>query len=82
MHHEIPGTDRKVLLSDLVLEHRRMKHIVSGYRGGLNARECLYTLFHLHNETLNVWTHLIAFLIFVVLTVCVFVGTLPKCHRS
>ena len=43
-------------------------HIISGYRVDLSWWEATKSLFSLHNETLNVWTHLIGFCIFLYLT--------------
>jgi len=40
-------------------------HITEGYRGELSWTQCLKSLFQRHNETLNVWTHLFGFLLFV-----------------
>lgn len=33
-------------------------HITHGYRVGLSMKQTTMSLFHWHNETLNVWTHL------------------------
>ncbi|XP_001633537.2 membrane progestin receptor gamma-B [Nematostella vectensis] len=42
--------------------------ILSGYRnpGNFSLRQCLVTAFSLHNETINIWSHLIAFIAFAV----------------
>jgi adiponectin receptor len=45
------------------LKHNR--HIFSGYRAHYSWKLCMRSLFQLHNETLNIWTHLVAALIFV-----------------
>ncbi|TMW63886.1 hypothetical protein Poli38472_014796 [Pythium oligandrum] len=42
-------------------------YIHSGYRLHYSFRECFMSLFELHNETLNVWTHMIGSFIFVFL---------------
>ncbi|KAL0585111.1 hypothetical protein ABG067_005007 [Albugo candida] len=39
-------------------------YIRSGYRLNYTVRDCILSLFQLHNETLNVWTHMIGSLIF------------------
>lgn len=39
------------------------------YRANWPIKEALFSIFRWHNETLNVWTHLIGFIIFVALTV-------------
>lgn len=33
-------------------------HVTAGYRMNLSLAQCLLSLFYLHNETLNIWTHL------------------------
>ncbi|GMF19734.1 unnamed protein product [Phytophthora fragariaefolia] len=39
-------------------------YIRSGYRLHYSVRECFLSLFELHNETLNVWTHMVGSFIF------------------
>lgn len=34
-------------------------HIKSGYRFCASSSECLWSIFHVHNETCNIWTHLL-----------------------
>lgn len=40
-------------------------YIHTGYRLHYNFEQCFYSLFQLHNETINVWTHMIGALIFI-----------------
>ena len=40
------------------------EHISSGYRQQLTFYDALRSIFQLHNETRNVWTHLLGFLLF------------------
>ncbi|OQS03285.1 adiponectin receptor protein [Thraustotheca clavata] len=47
-------------------------YIRSGYRVNYSLTHCFQSLFELHNETWNVWTHIIGSLIFVCLLVSVF----------
>ncbi|TDH72396.1 hypothetical protein CCR75_002756 [Bremia lactucae] len=42
-------------------------YIRSGYRLHYSARDCFLSLFELHNETLNVWTHMVGSFIFLTL---------------
>ncbi|RLN97422.1 hypothetical protein BBJ28_00013791 [Nothophytophthora sp. Chile5] len=42
-------------------------YIRSGYRLNYSARDCFLSLFELHNETLNVWTHIVGSFIFLML---------------
>ncbi|KAK4781272.1 hypothetical protein SAY87_017378 [Trapa incisa] len=44
------------------------EYIIGHYRANWPLREAFFSLFRWHNETLNVWTHLVGFLVFVVLT--------------
>ena len=46
-----------------------MTAITRGYRQGLDYKQCLLSIFRLHNETINIWTHLLGFLFFSVLIV-------------
>lgn len=41
------------------------EHIKSGYRVHFSWRLCLRSMFRMHNETLNIWTHFVAFLLFI-----------------
>ena len=43
---------------------QKQKHILRGYRIGLSMKETILSLFVLHNETMNVWTHLVGSLYF------------------
>ncbi|KAK4789685.1 hypothetical protein SAY86_016989 [Trapa natans] len=45
------------------------EYILGYYRANWPLGEAFFSLFRWHNETLNVWTHLIGFLVFVGLTV-------------
>ncbi|CAH0519887.1 unnamed protein product [Peronospora belbahrii] len=42
-------------------------YIRSGYRLHYSVRDCFLSLFELHNETLNVWTHMVGSFIFLML---------------
>jgi adiponectin receptor len=55
-----------------VPEYLQNAFISAGYRVEYNWKACLKSVFSLHNETLNVWTHFIGFLIFAALTVQLF----------
>eukprot|EP01104_Vermistella_antarctica_P004127 TRINITY_DN14639_c0_g1_i1.p1 TRINITY_DN14639_c0_g1~~TRINITY_DN14639_c0_g1_i1.p1 ORF type:complete len:298 (-),score=36.28 TRINITY_DN14639_c0_g1_i1:48-941(-) len=43
-------------------------YIINGYRVNFPIPLCLYSVFRLHNETGNIWTHLISFIGFLALT--------------
>lgn len=57
--------------------------ILSYYRVDFSLQQALSSLFKLHNETLNIWTHLLGFLLFLVLTVFTAyeLGQLPTFSR-
>lgn len=46
--------------------------IVNGYRASLSWSQCFHSVFQLHNETVNVWTHLLGAITFVYL--CFYFG--------
>jgi len=43
--------------------------IFEGYRVNYSIADCSKSIFSLHNETWNIWTHLLGFLLFVVLSI-------------
>ncbi|KAK4767517.1 hypothetical protein SAY86_015267 [Trapa natans] len=48
---------------------RDNEYILSHYRSEWPIKQVLLSIFSIHNETLNVWTHLIGFFIFLSLTI-------------
>ena len=50
---------------------RDNEFILWGYRTGYNFKSSLTSMFSIHNETGNIWTHLIGFVIFICLTVAI-----------
>jgi len=54
----------KLLKVQEVPDHHKEISIFGGYRQRLEYKDCLWSIFRLHNETVNIWTHLIGFLIF------------------
>ncbi|KAJ8962196.1 hypothetical protein NQ318_018163 [Aromia moschata] len=49
-----------------------MKHntyILSGYRGILNCHLCVESIFWWTNETINIWSHIFGFVLFIALTI-------------
>ena len=46
--------------------------IMNGYRIHHNIKDCLISIFKIHNETFNIWSHLISFIIFLVLSISIF----------
>jgi len=45
-------------------KYMREDSITTGYRQKLSYRACITSWFSIHNETVNIWTHLIGFFIF------------------
>ena len=50
-----------------VPSYMRRQHILTSYRAHHDLRSCLRSLLELHNETLNVWSHLLGCMLFIVL---------------
>lgn len=44
-----------------VLECYHREYITHGYRVNHGLREALLSVFSMHNETMNIWSHLVAF---------------------
>jgi channel protein (hemolysin III family) len=43
--------------------------VLTGYRINYSIKNCFHSIFKWHNETLNIWTHLISFIIFIILLI-------------
>ena len=51
------------------------EYLTSGYRADCDSFvSCFLSLFRPHNETLNIWTHFIGVVVFVIL--CFYIGTI------
>lgn len=48
---------------------RDNEYITKGYRADYTLWDCILSVFRIHNETLNIWTHLAGFMLFLSLTV-------------
>ncbi|XP_077572193.1 progestin and adipoQ receptor family member 3a [Stigmatopora nigra] len=57
---------------------RENPYITDGYRAYLPSRLCIKSLFVLSNETVNIWTHLLGFLLFFFLAVYHMARVLPQ----
>jgi len=57
------------MMTDDIPIWTKRDYIINGYRNKKNIRECLISIFKVHNETLNIWTHLISLIIFLYLLV-------------
>jgi len=56
-------------------EYMRYHFIHHGYRMHLSMKEAFLSLFRIHNETLNIWTALLSFVVFFVICMQVIFGT-------
>merc|ERR1711892_255943 len=63
---------------------RENKYILTGYRQEMgDFSKCFQSVFGLHNETVNIWTHLVGFLVFGILTILFYVRPFCElCHRN
>ena len=52
-------------------------HITHGYRVDIGWKNSCHSLCHLHNETINIWTHFIAFALMLVLLVVTLLAMSP-----
>ncbi len=59
------ASSRRLYKIDEVDEYQRSNPFIrTGYRHQLNVLSCLRSTFSLHNETVNIWTHLLGFVFF------------------
>nr|XP_057925529.1 progestin and adipoQ receptor family member 3a isoform X1 [Doryrhamphus excisus] len=61
---------------------RENPYITDGYRAYLPSRLCIKSLFVLSNETVNIWSHLLGFLLFFCLAVYNMACVLPELGAS
>eukprot|EP00884_Botryococcus_braunii_P010567 jgi/Botrbrau1/19511/Bobra.0035s0011.1 len=54
------GPDRLYWFDEAPPQLQFNKYIRSGYRAGLSPCQCVHSWFYLHNETGNIWSHLLA----------------------
>ncbi|CAF4307613.1 unnamed protein product, partial [Rotaria sordida] len=58
--HENKSNKLRLYSFEMIPEYLQSNpYIRSGYRYGLNFIGCLFSLFYLNNESINVWSHLI-----------------------
>ncbi|GMM49126.1 Izh3 protein [Starmerella bacillaris] len=56
---------RRLNIEELPVPWRENPHIIKGYRFCGSSTECWHSIMSFHNETTNIWTHLIGALLFV-----------------
>ena len=69
-----PGLLPLYLYEEIPLWMRDNSFIRTGYRAHYTVRQCLLSLFTIHNETANIWTHLLGLLFFVAISSIVFIS--------
>jgi predicted membrane channel-forming protein YqfA (hemolysin III family) len=60
----------------------RRPYVFGGYRRQLTAWECLRSCFMIHNESVNIWSHLLGAFLFVLLAIRVCVSPLSAVFQS
>ncbi|KAG0738821.1 hypothetical protein G6F62_008790 [Rhizopus arrhizus] len=56
------GAQRLLLFHELPKEWQENEYVLSGYRFYQTSQACLKSIFMIHNETANIWSHLLGFL--------------------
>ncbi|GAB5589200.1 inc metabolism membrane protein [Umbelopsis nana] len=72
------GAQRLLNFHELPNEWQENQYILSGYRFYQSNRACLKSIFALHNETMNIWSHLLGFVFFAGLGVYAFNKQFPE----
>ncbi|XP_078578640.1 progestin and adipoQ receptor family member 3-like [Branchiostoma floridae x Branchiostoma japonicum] len=57
-------------------------YITAGYRNNLSYRQCLRSIFQIHNETGNIWTSLLPAIVFLLLAYYDITVSLPGAHGN
>jgi adiponectin receptor len=59
-------SDQELIKINPLFQHHINPFIYSGFRiPTFNYQKCLLTIFYLHNESVNIWSHVIAFFLFI-----------------
>ncbi|ORZ16862.1 hemolysin-III related-domain-containing protein [Absidia repens] len=67
--HYVDDARRLLYLHELPIEWQENEYVLSGYRFYHHHHDCLKSIFMLHNETLNIHSHLIGFIFFLILSI-------------
>lgn len=76
------GAQRLLKYHELPKDWQENEYVLTGYRFYATHVDCLKSIFMLHNETLNIWSHLIGFLFFSYFSVSVFNHHFPEATTS
>ncbi|KAG0169363.1 hypothetical protein DFQ30_003710 [Apophysomyces sp. BC1015] len=76
------GAQRLLHIHELPIEWQENEYVLSGYRFYQNSRDCLKSIFMLHNETINIWSHLLGFIFFAGLSIYGFHRHFPEASIS
>jgi len=55
------GTKRLLTLEEIPSDWHNNPHILHGYRFYENKMQCVHSIIKIHNETGNIWTHILGF---------------------
>jgi hypothetical protein len=72
--NEPKAKSNKGTLDDIPKEHHDNELIKSGYRIGYKSyKEIFLSMFSIHNETTNVWSHFLGFLFFLIFAIVILI---------
>ncbi|KAI8144154.1 hemolysin-III related-domain-containing protein [Fennellomyces sp. T-0311] len=78
----VVGAQRLLQFHELPKEWQENEYVLSGYRFCKSTRQCLKSIFKLHNETLNIWSHLVGFVCMAFLSVFSFNRHFPEASMN
>lgn len=64
------AAERLLTYDELPLQWRDNPYIIRGYRFSKTYADCIYSMVKVHNETCNIWTHLVGFFVMLGLALC------------
>ncbi len=76
------GLDRNLTFHELPIPWRENHYIINGYRFHNNFLRSIKSIFQLHNETANIWTHLLGFIGFIYIWAVEFPKTLVYANSN
>ncbi|KAF9960355.1 hypothetical protein BGZ65_012448 [Modicella reniformis] len=73
----LAGAKRLLHFEELPEQWQENKYIFSGYRFLTSKSQCFKSIFYVHNESGNIWTHLLGFFYFLSVGIYFFSGSNP-----